>query len=175
MRLILIRHGLAGEREAFAKTGADDSLRPLTPEGRRKMKRAARGLRQLIPKIDLLATSPLTRAVQTADIVHAAYDDKPQFVELDLLSGDGQEPAKFLHWLRERDLDAGTVAAVGHEPDLSHWAGHFLSGQAKGFMQLKKGAVCVIDFPIRIAGGKGVLVGFYQSGDLRKLRPSRKR
>src|SRR4051812_3600232 len=94
MRLLLIRHGIAEDREAFAKKGEDDFLRPLTPAGKRKMKEGAKGLRKLFPKLDLIATSPLKRAVQTATIVYDAYGGKPQFVELDLLSGDGQEPSK---------------------------------------------------------------------------------
>jgi phosphohistidine phosphatase len=169
MRLIIIRHGRAGDRESFAKTGKDDALRPLTAEGKRRMKQGAKGLRRVIAKIDLLATSPLKRAAQTAAIVYGAYGDKPQFVELDLLSGHGQDPAKFVSWLKEQDLDAATVAIIGHEPDLSHWAGWMLTSQKKGLVMLKKGAVCVIDFPTRVAGGKGVLYGLYQPGDLRKL------
>ena len=62
MQLLVIRHAIAVEREDFARTGKDDRLRPLTDEGRKKMKQGAKGLRQLAPRIDLLATSPLTRA-----------------------------------------------------------------------------------------------------------------
>ena len=43
MKLLLIRHAIAEEREDFARTGKDDRLRPLTDEGRKKMKQAARG------------------------------------------------------------------------------------------------------------------------------------
>ena len=67
MRLLLIRHAIAEEREDFARTGKDDGLRPLTDDGRKKMKQAARGLRGLVPDIDLLATSPLTRVVAFAE------------------------------------------------------------------------------------------------------------
>jgi phosphohistidine phosphatase len=56
MHLLVIRHGLAGDREEFAKTGRPDDERPLTPKGRRRMRRNARGLRTLVPGLDLLAT-----------------------------------------------------------------------------------------------------------------------
>jgi phosphohistidine phosphatase len=168
MRLIIIRHGLAGDKEAFAKTGKDDSLRPLTPAGKKKMKSAAKALRKLFPRIQLLATSPLKRAVQTASIVYSAYNDKPQFVELDLLSGDGQNPARFVAWLKDHDLDDAVLGIVGHEPDLSHWATWLLTGQKRSVVQLKKGAVCVIDFEKRVAGGKGVLYGLFQPRELVK-------
>jgi phosphohistidine phosphatase len=172
MRLILIRHGKAEDREAFAKEGEDDSQRPLTPAGKRQMKRAAKGLRRLVGKIDLMATSPLKRAVQTAGIVYDAFDGKPEFLELDLLSGDGQDPAKFVAWLKQHDLDGPetTVAIVGHEPDLGRWASWLASGQKKGFIELKKGAVCVIEFAKTVGGGKGRVCGVFQAGDLRRVK-----
>src|SRR5258706_9177863 len=123
MRLILIRHGKAEDPAAFAKTGEDDTQRPLTREGCRLMRKAAKGLARISPKIDALATSPLRRAVQTAEIIHKANDQKPQFIELDLLAPGGS-PAKLFAWIKSHDLDRSTVALVGHEPDLGRWAGY---------------------------------------------------
>jgi phosphohistidine phosphatase len=65
----VIRHAPAADRAEFAKTGKDDSERPLTDDGKTKMRRAARGLRSLVPKLDLLASSPYVRAHETAEIV----------------------------------------------------------------------------------------------------------
>ena len=56
----------------FSRTGKPDALRPLTRAGRKKMRRAARGLARLVPHLDALATSPLTRAVETGEIVARA-------------------------------------------------------------------------------------------------------
>ena len=78
MRLVVVRHADAGDREAFAKTGKSDDLRPLSEKGRKQMKGASKGLRALVPGADLIVTSPLTRAVQTAKIVAVAYDDVQQ-------------------------------------------------------------------------------------------------
>ena len=168
MKLILLRHGPAGDRKVFAKTGQDDSLRPLTVEGHKKMKIAARGLRKVCGSVDLLATSPYIRATRTAEIIYAAYNDKPQFVELPLLAG-GHLPHPLLEWFRHNDLDAATVLLVGHEPSLSRLAGWLTTGHEKSFVTLKKGAACVIDFPKSLAAGKGVLAGLYQPRDLRRL------
>ena len=68
MNILVIRHAIAADRERHAEQhdGEDDGLRPLTARGRKRMREGARGLRRLVPKIDLLATSPLTRAAQTA-------------------------------------------------------------------------------------------------------------
>jgi phosphohistidine phosphatase len=170
VRLILIRHGKAEDPADFAKTGKDDSLRPLTGGGKKEMKSAAKGLRELIDGLDALATSPFKRALKTAEIVYAAYDDKPQFIEAPVLQG--APAAKVVAWLREHDLDAAdsTVALVGHEPHLSHWAGWFLSGKEKPLVKFKKGTVCVLDFPKSVGPAKGTLKGLYHPADLKKLR-----
>src|SRR5207244_3974272 len=73
MRLLVVRHAIAEDREAFARSHKDDSERPLTPEGRRKMERAAHGLKELVPELDVLAASPYKRAVETAEIIGGAY------------------------------------------------------------------------------------------------------
>src|SRR6266699_3602270 len=115
MQLLLIRHAIAEDKEAFARTGKLDTERPITDEGRKKMERAARGLPGLAEKIDLLATSPLVRARQTADLVSQAYGDIKIATWPELASGI---PAPdVLPRLREvRDLSV--VALVGHEPGL---------------------------------------------------------
>src|SRR5258708_39107238 len=74
MELLVIRHGVAMDKEEFAKAGTSDDLRPLTSAGMEEMKEIARGLRELVKKIDVLATSPLVRAVQTAEIIGGAHD-----------------------------------------------------------------------------------------------------
>src|SRR6266513_1546458 len=73
MRLLVVRHAIAEDREAFARSHKDDAARPLTPDGRRKMARAAAGLKQLVPELDLLAASPYKRALETAEIIAHAY------------------------------------------------------------------------------------------------------
>jgi phosphohistidine phosphatase len=73
MDLLVVRHAIAEDREVFAKSGKDDSERPLTPAGRRKFKRAACGLHRLVRTIDLLATSELVRAVETGDVLQRTF------------------------------------------------------------------------------------------------------
>jgi phosphohistidine phosphatase len=170
MRLLLIRHGKAGDPDAWAKKGKDDALRPLTSAGKKEMKSAARGLRKIIDRLDALATSPFKRALRTAEIVYAAYDDKPQFLEAPVLQG--APAARLVAWLREHDLDAdsSTVAVVGHEPHLAHWAGWFLSGKEKPLVKFKKGSVCILDFPKSIGPAKATLYALYHPADLRRFR-----
>src|SRR5207302_5715910 len=77
MQLLLIRHAPAEPRLEDGGTQPDDGLRALTPKGRRRMRRAARGLLVAQPTVDLVATSPLVRTTQTAEIVAEAYDAMP--------------------------------------------------------------------------------------------------
>jgi phosphohistidine phosphatase len=66
MEIIFLRHAPAGEREDWAKTGRPDSERPLTMDGRKRAREAAKGLARLIETADLVATSPWSRARETA-------------------------------------------------------------------------------------------------------------
>jgi phosphohistidine phosphatase len=141
MDLLVVRHAIAEDREAFAKSERDDTERPTTPAGRRKFKRGARGLRELVASIDLLATSPLVRAVETGDILQKVYGID-RATRLQELAPDA-DPSSLVPWLR-RQKRQGTVAVVGHEPHLSGLVEHLLTGQRTGFMDLKKGGACLL-------------------------------
>jgi phosphohistidine phosphatase len=165
MRLLLIRHAIAEEREDFARTGKDDRLRPLTDEGRKKMKQAARGLRTLVPAIDLLATSPLTRAAQTGAVLDTLYSGLDE-VEIEELSPE-TTPEAFLRWLRLQEVD--TVAAVGHEPSLSQILGWLLTGTERKIFAFRKGGACLLELPDDPAGGTATLLWALTPAQLRTL------
>jgi len=142
MKLLLIRHAIAQERDDFARTGKDDRLRPLTDEGRKRMKQAARGLRTLVPDIDLLATSPLTRASQTASILDSVYGGLEE-IEIDQLSPE-TTPEEFARWLSRQKADL--VAAVGHEPSLGEILSWLLTGTERRLFAFRKGGACLLEF-----------------------------
>ena len=167
MELLVIRHGVAEEREDFAATGKDDSLRPLTKEGRWKMERGARALRHALPSLNVIATSPYTRAAQTAKIVAAAYDDV-DVERLDALTPEGR-PQAFLAWLRGRESDE-RVAAVGHEPHLGALVYWLLTGDAvEGRISMKKGGACLLELDPRSRAGKATLIWSLTPSLLRRL------
>ena len=141
MQVLLIRHAPAVDRGEFAASGEDDSLRPLTELGRRKMQRIARGLHQLMPNLDLLAASPLTRARETADLLDHEYGGLER-VEISELTPDAPTSA-LLRWLRERREDV--LALVGHEPDLSRHASWLLAAKRKPFLRFRKGGACLLE------------------------------
>lgn len=165
MQLLLIRHAIAEDHDDFARTGKDDRLRPLTDEGRKKMKQAARGLRGLVPEIDLLATSPLTRAAQTAAIVDSVYGGLKE-VEIEELSPEAT-PDEFLRWLRKQK--AGTLAAVGHEPSISLILSWLLTGTERRIFSFRKGGACLLDLPEEIGAGTATLQWAMAPAQLRQL------
>ncbi len=164
MRVLIIRHALAGSREEFARSGKPDAERPVTADGKKKMRRAALGLRTLAPDIDRLVTSPYRRAAQTARIVARAYDGM-ESVPLQHLVPN-VEPSAVARWLRaQRGLD--TIALVGHEPQLSALATYLLTTTSEPILELEKGAACAIDLPA--AGRTGSLVWLLTAKQLRAL------
>ncbi|HEX4963910.1 MAG TPA: histidine phosphatase family protein [Thermoanaerobaculia bacterium] len=165
MKLLLLRHAIAEEREDFARTGKDDCLRPLTDEGRKKMKQNAKGLREVLPEIDLLATSPLTRAAQTGAIVDSVYGGLPE-VEIDELSPEGT-PTDFLRWLRKQKAE--TIVAVGHEPSISLILSWLLTGSERRLFSFRKGGACLIDFAGEVGAGTATLLWALTPSQLRDL------
>lgn len=151
---LIIRHAIAEEREDFARTGRPDAERPLTADGRRRMEQAARGLRRVLPDLARVATSPWTRARETARIVAAAYGDPP-LATTDLLVPDA-DPEALLAWVFGK-AHPGLTALVGHEPHLSEWIGWAVTGAQRSVVDLKKGAACLLDFPAAPAPGRAVI------------------
>lgn len=144
-KLLIVRHAIAEDREKFAQTGLNDSARPLTNEGRRKMRRGARGLREVAPSIACLGTSPHVRAAETAGIVAEMYGGL-QTIQAQELLPDAKCPA-FLQWLRAREegpADDRTIGVVGHEPHLSSLVAWLLTGRGQPVVELKKGAACLL-------------------------------
>jgi phosphohistidine phosphatase len=165
MKLLLLRHAIAEEHEDFARTGKDDRLRPLTDEGRKKMKQGARGLRRLLPEVDLLATSPLTRAAQTGAIVDTVYGGL-QEVEIEELSPEAT-PTDFLRWLRKQKGE--TLAAVGHEPSISLILSWLLTGTERRIFSFRKGGACLLEFTGEVGAGTATLLWALTPGQLRDL------
>lgn len=166
MRLILIRHAIAEDREDFAASGLSDDERPLTDQGRKKMKRAARGLREVVDGIDILATSPLQRAMQTAEIIAGRYNDVTT-VTTDSLIPDHPFD-EFLGWLQRLE-DADTVVAVGHEPHLGSLASWLLTGEGTSRFELKKGSALQLDFAGELKPGGAQLSWLLTPAQLRAL------
>jgi phosphohistidine phosphatase len=68
VNVYVVRHAIAAKRDA--EQWPDDSKRPLTEEGSARFRRAAAGLRRLVPQVDAVLCSEYTRAWQTAELLH---------------------------------------------------------------------------------------------------------
>lgn len=166
MKLLIIRHAVAEDKDVWTQTGASDDDRPLTAAGRAKMARNARGLHTLVTRIAVLATSPLVRARQTADIVAAEYGID------DVETTDTLIPtaplADFATWVAGY-ADAGIVAVVGHEPHLGNLATWLLTGVEESHIEIKKGAACFMSFGATIGAGSALLRWSLAPGQLKAL------
>jgi phosphohistidine phosphatase len=160
MRLFIIRHAIAVERSP----DIPDDARPLTPEGRRRFRQAARGLARLFPAPDLLLTSPVLRARQTARIAAKAWHVPPK----EEAALDGGSVADLASALR-RVPGPSAVALVGHEPQVSEFLAHLLGSTQPDRLTFKKGGVAVVDLP-EGPDGVGVLLAVLPPRALRRTR-----
>lgn len=167
MRLLVVRHGDAGDAEDFARGGQPDYLRPLTERGRRRMGFAARGLLTEVPRIDLLATSPYTRAAQTAEVLSKVYGDVPAQQIAQLESGAALE--SMLVWLGQQTTH-DCIALVGHAPDLAELVTCLIGQSAPSpAVKIKKGGACLLSIAGAPAPGAGVLRWLMDNGQLVRL------
>lgn len=170
MQLLVIRHAIAEDREEFARMGEDDALRPLTTEGRRKMRRVARGLRREVPALATLASSPLVRAYQTASIVAEEYGIGA--VEIADVFAPEVPLEGALGWVADAAHAAAgdeIVAVVGHEPHLGAFVTMLLAGREEPMLELRKGGACLLDLPSSPRPGEARLLWLATAGQLRRL------
>ena len=158
MKLYLMRHGIAIERGMYP----EDGDRPLTDVGIKKTQRVVQQLQTLNLSFDLIVTSPLVRAQQTAAILRAQYPNSP--LEISDHLAPGSHLPEFLTWLfsyhqpdNQPDNQSSpqplgknsdiSVMAIGHEPDLGNWAELLLYGQINGAILLKKTGIIGLHLP----------------------------
>ncbi|MEK7323321.1 MAG: histidine phosphatase family protein [Pseudomonadota bacterium] len=163
-QVIVIRHAIAQDPEAAAAAGLADAERVLTTAGRHEMSAVARGLAVLVPELELIFSSPLRRARQTADIVAAAFTGL-SVEETEALS-PGAPPASLY-----RQLAAGPrcVAIVGHEPMLGKWVSRSLTFGQFSFIRFEKGGACLLAFPAVPEHAQAELCWFCPPAVLRRL------
>ena len=142
MQLLIIRHAIAEDKVEFARTGRDDTERPLTREGKRQMRHVVKGMRRVVRSLDVLASSPLVRAEQTAAIVAEEYDE----ISIDTVPelSPESDPAAFARWLRTQS-EAKVVAVVGHEPHLGMLTTWLMTGSRESHVTLEKGGACMLE------------------------------
>lgn len=159
--IYLIRHGAA--EDATAETG--DAERALTAEGRRKMKEVARGLQALGAVPDVILTSPLRRARETAEVVHDVLaGGKPRILEA---LENGHPPEAVVSQLPAK---TPAIALVGHQPSLGELASYLLTGSSALVpLPFKKGGVAAISVTAVPPLNPGTLEWFLTARQLRTM------
>ncbi|MGF1576524.1 MAG: phosphohistidine phosphatase SixA [Cyanophyceae cyanobacterium] len=149
LTLDLFRHGIAAE----PTDGIPDLERPLTKEGIRRTQAVAKSLKKLGIHWDMLLTSPLLRATQTAQI--ALSTRLTDHIEVFPPLAPGGSFQDLVLW-QQQHPDITSLAVVGHQPDLSSWILAALvndwapvSRPPNALIPLKKAGLARIQFPSR--------------------------
>ena len=148
MDIYVLRHGEAEERE----TGLADRDRKLTPRGKRELKAVLRLARKSEVAPNLILTSPLRRAVETAAIAAEVLDCKQVLETRNLLPGASPD----LIWKEIcSDYKVESILLAGHQPHLGSLVGLLL--EAPLVVDLKKGSLVRIETHGRLGPPRGVL------------------
>ena len=140
MRIYLIRH--SNPVDAGSPGYEDDSLRPLTDDGRDKMNKIASALKNLGVKPDLIVSSPYIRARQTAEILAKVLKYKKELTFNDALMPMGNAD-NIIGEINEK-YSVDELVLVGHEPCFSVLIGTLTAGNSELAVNLKKGGVCCL-------------------------------
>ena len=132
MKLCFLRHGEAD----WPNWTKPDDERPLTERGRKEMKRVAAFLERLEFSADIILTSPLPRASQTAEIVAQRLGLK---LKTEAVLAHGFNVARLRRLLGKAEADC--VMVVGHEPEFSEVIKELTGGEIK----LSKAGVALLE------------------------------
>jgi phosphohistidine phosphatase len=140
MELYILRHAIA---ETATEAGvSQDAERPLSREGRDKMKRIAEAMRAMGVEVDLILSSPYLRARDTALIAHDGLG-LSGCLQFTPALASGQKPDFILAELKERFAKGGRIMIVGHEPDLSGIISR-ITAQGRLQVEMKKAGLAKI-------------------------------
>jgi phosphohistidine phosphatase len=141
MILYFLRHASAGERINNPKK---DEKRGLDQSGVEQCGYVGRALLALDVQVDLILSSPLKRAAQTASLVgnEMGYEGKLQFEEALRPGTAFPDFRKMLEKYKTQE----SILLVGHNPNLSEFLGRSVSeAGCEAVIELKKGAVAKVE------------------------------
>ncbi|MDA4122672.1 MAG: phosphohistidine phosphatase SixA [Thaumarchaeota archaeon] len=164
MELIILRHGEAGTRIPMA---SQDSERALTVEGRREVEEIAKSLKQLNVEVHHIVTSPLTRSLETAQIVAKELNKSKDLESWDELKPEGERLQLFKRLSKLRE--DSSVLIVGHEPYLSMLLSDLISGNPRGRISLKKAGMAKVTIDSLTPKASGELKWLLTPRQIKKL------
>jgi phosphohistidine phosphatase len=166
MNLYVLRHGIAVEpgTPGFER----DSDRPLTPEGKRRLRQIAAAMKKMDLRFDLILSSPFLRAKQTAEIIAESLKLKKQPGFSDALTPDGN-PKALIRQLNELKPVPENVLLVGHEPYLSCLISLLTTGRVDLMMDFKKGGLCKLEIEKLSHAWCAILVWLLMPGQMKLM------
>jgi phosphohistidine phosphatase len=169
MKLFLLRHGAAVDASVV---GGSDEARMLTDAGRERTMRAAEVFREMGVAVDRVISSPLPRALETAELTAKALEVGEKVRRDDRLK-PGASPETLLMAVADLKGDPENVMLVGHNPDLEELLSWLVGPEGQSHLLLKKGSLAIV----RLNGGAkdfkrkgcGELLGLYPAKALERL------
>ena len=122
MNLFILRHGCAGNR---LSDPMKDTKRQLTVSGKKEVVEIAKSLKKLGVNFNVIISSPLTRAFQTAKIIAEEYNLTEQIEQSEELKPNGSKDS-LSNKLSKLSIDS-VILIVGHEPYLSSMINDIIS------------------------------------------------
>ena len=165
MKLYIVRHAIAVPRGTL---GGRDEDRVLTEEGRAKMRLNALGLRSLGYLPELILSSPLARARQTAEILLEAFGGEIGLKIVTALAPSGERPELYRE-IGRCEKKMKSVMLVGHQPSLGEIAGEIAFGSSEHFIEFKKGGACLIECETARGIPRGILISLLTPSILRRI------
>lgn len=142
-KLFLIRHAIAEDRILFQKTGLPDEKRPLTADGKRRMKKISKKFYHFFPDIDLFCQSPLLRSQQTVKIL------RNEFIQSEVMTIASLSPESPVDSLINeiKPFSPQNMALIGHENHLSECLHFLLTKKKEGSpYSFKKGGIACLHY-----------------------------
>ena len=149
MKLYLLRHGDAADPND--PRYPTDAARPLTPKGIKRTRQLANGLRQMDITFDVIFSSPLIRAKQTAEIVARSLKLEKHLRFTNHLAPGGTF-VDLLAQIEHTRPAIKSVLLVGHEPFLSGLISLLCTGGPALALEMKKGGLCRLELEMVRAG-----------------------
>ncbi len=167
MDLYIIRHGVAAD---IGSEVSDEGQRYLSIHGRNHCKIVAHRLKDMNVKFDAILTSPLVRAVQTAELFGSVlkFDDEIK-TAVELIGGHSF--SRFVQMIN-RNAHYKSIGIFGHAPDVNSYSLNLISGSNPGGVQMnfKNASVCKIEYDPSNETGK--FVWFLNSENMKLIEPA---
>jgi phosphohistidine phosphatase len=158
MQVYILRHGIAED----GKPGSSDSERALTQDGRRKLRYVLKLAAEAKVKPELILSSPLKRALQTAAIAKQVLGSDEEITESRALL-PSSSPEEVWAEIRAHNGAVDSILLVGHNPLFADLAAYLL-GTPNAQVEFKKGAIMRIDFESLGFKPKGTLRWYLTAG-----------